>query len=95
VKGLTTELSGSELGLVEVAGWYEDVLLLGLLALFILNRNPWSILAGVATGLACYFLLVLVDNLFPRVRWEKMLNWAWAVTLIFGGTNLLVLALVL
>ncbi len=94
VKGLTTELSGSELGLVELAGWYEDVLLLGFLALFVLNRGVWSIPAAVLTCLACYFLIVLVDNVFPRVRWDKMLGWAWAVTLIFGGANVLILALV-
>lgn len=94
VQGLLTELSGSELGFVKIAEWYENVLLLGLIALFVLNRSLWSIPAAILVSLACYFLFTFIDNIFPRVEWNKMLGWAWAVTLIFGGVNLLVLALV-
>lgn len=39
------------------------------------------------------FLMTLIDNTFPRVRWERMLSVCWATTLIFAGGNLLLLTL--
>lgn len=89
VKGTTTDLTGNIFALIELSEWYEQVLLLAYIALFIINRNPWSILAAVVVCLLCYFLEILVDNVFPRVKWDKMFRSAWIVTLIFGGVNLL------
>ncbi|HEX3016225.1 MAG TPA: complex I subunit 1 family protein [Caproicibacter sp.] len=91
VKGTTTDLTGNIFALIELAEWYEEVLLLGYIALFIVNRNPWSILAAVLVCILCYFLEILIDNVFPRVKWDKMFGSAWFVTLIFGGINLLIL----
>jgi len=34
VKGLTTEFSGSSLAMIEVAHWYENIMLLGFVYLF-------------------------------------------------------------
>jgi ech hydrogenase subunit B len=45
----------------------------------------------VLVCLLCYFFEILVDNVFPRVKWDKMFRSAWLVTLVFGGVNLLVL----
>jgi ech hydrogenase subunit B len=89
VKGTTTDLTGNVYALIELSEWYEEVLLLAYVALFILNRNPWSILAAVVVCLLCYFLEILIDNVFPRVKWNAMFRSAWIVTLIFGGINLL------
>lgn len=94
VKGTTTDLTGNIFALVELSEWYEQVLLMAYIALFIINRNPWSILAAVLVCLACYFFELLVDNVFPRVKWDKMFRSAWLVTLIFGGINLLAIMLV-
>lgn len=94
VKGLTTELSGNILALVELAGWYEDVLLLGFVGLFIINLQWWSIPAAALVCIVSYFLEILVDNIFPRVKWDKMLSSTWLVTLIAGGINLLILTLI-
>lgn len=94
VKGLTTDLSGNIFALVELAEWYEDVMLMGILTLFIINTNVWSIPIALLVSFLCYFLIILVDNIFPRVKWDKMLSSAWIVTLIFGGVNLLVLSLI-
>nr|WP_319487202.1 complex I subunit 1 family protein [uncultured Caproiciproducens sp.] len=94
VKGLTTELSGNVLALVELASWYEDVLLLGFVGLFIINLKWWSIIAAVLVCVLSYFLEIFVDNIFPRVKWEKMLSTTWLVTLIAGGINLLILTLI-
>lgn len=89
VKGTTTDLTGNVYALIELTEWYEQVLLLAYIALFILNRNPWSILAAVVVCLLCFFLEILIDNVFPRVKWNAMFRSAWIVTLIFGGINLL------
>ena len=39
VKGVTTEFSGSTLGQIEIAHWYENVFLLGLVYLFFADRK--------------------------------------------------------
>ena len=48
VKGITTEMGGRNLALYNVTEWYETVLMLGVVALFIINENPWSYLAAGA-----------------------------------------------
>lgn len=94
VKGLTTEISGNMLGLVELAHWYETVFLLGVVALFVLTGAWWSWIVAAAVCLLCYFLEIFFDNTFPRVRWQLMLGSTWIVTLIVGVINLMILMLV-
>lgn len=94
VKGITTEMGGRNLALYNVTEWYETVLMLGVLALFIINRNPWSCLAAVLVVLAAYFFEILVDNTAARVKTTTMLKMAWMVTLLSAGVNFLVLMLV-
>lgn len=94
VKGMTTEISGNILGLTELAHWYENIFLLGVVALFILNKNWWSIPIAIVVCLLIYFLEILIDNVFPRVKWKSMLKYAWLVTLIAGVTNFMVLVLI-
>ena len=94
VKGLTTELSGNILALVEISHWYENVFLLGVVALFIINSTWWSFLIAVPVCLFTYYIEILVDNTFPRLKWDVMLKDAWLVTLISGVLNLLVLSLI-
>lgn len=91
VKGLTTEMSGPMLGLVEVAEWYEEVFLLGIIGLFFVNSNPISIIIAVAVILVTVFLEVLIDNTSARLTWQKMLVMSWIVTLVFGGVNVILL----
>lgn len=92
VKGLTTEISGNILGFVEISHWYENVFLLGVVGLFIINSTWWSIIAAVAVCLLVYFLEVLIDMVFPRVKWELMLKATWLFTLVAGVLNLIVLS---
>lgn len=94
VRGLTTELSGNILGLVEIAHWYENIFLLGVVGLFVVYSPWWSILIGVGVCVIAYFFEILIDNVFPRMKWQNMLKSAWLVTLIAGCTNLMILALV-
>lgn len=94
VKGMTTEISGNILGLTELSHWYENIFLLGVVALFIVNKNWWSIPIAIGVCLLIYFLEILIDNVFPRVKWKSMLKYAWLVTLIAGVTNFMVLVLI-
>lgn len=91
VKGLTTEISGNILALVELSHWYENVFLLGVVGLFIINSTWWSALIAVAVCLIVYFLEIFADMVFPRVKWEVMLKYTWLVTLGAGVLNMIVL----
>ena len=91
VKGLTTDLSGSNLALVEIAEWYDVVLMMGIVGMFFVTNNPISVLWAVIACALVFFLETLIDNLFPRVKYKTMLIVTWSVILIFAGTNLLIL----
>ncbi len=92
VRGMTTEMSGSTLALVEILHWCENVLFLGWVGIFFVWGGPWTILVGIVVALAAYFLEILIDNNFARVKWQFMLKSAWAVALVAGGINIAVLA---
>jgi ech hydrogenase subunit B len=94
VKGTTTELSGNILALVELSHWYETTFLLGIVSLFILNSNWWSIPVAIAVCMIAYFIEILVDNTFPRVKWDVMLKSTWLVTLVAGVINLMILTFI-
>lgn len=94
VRGITIEMSGSTLALVEVLHWCENVLFLGWVGIFFVWGAWWSVLIGIVVALAVYFFEILIDNNFARVKWQFMLKSAWAVALVGGGINIAVLAFV-
>ena len=87
VKGVTSSLSGRTLAKVEVAHWYETVLILALLFLFFAG-NP---IIGVVVVVVCYFLEILMDNLFPRVTWQMTVKSLWISTITLGVVNIAVI----
>ena len=91
VKGITTEFNGQMFAIVEVSHWYENIFLLGLLALFFLNSNPLSVLLAIVCLIACYFIEILVDNTNARLKWKHMLDNTWIVTAFLGALNLIVI----
>ncbi len=93
VRGVTQEMVGSNLALINLAEWYEVVFLLGVIALFIINSNPISYLVAVVVVIAAYFLEILIDNTSARVNWKVLLVSSWVVTLIAGGINITILVL--
>lgn len=93
VKGITQEMSGRNLALIDLAEWYETVFLLGVVGLFCLNSNPWSILIAVVVIAIVYFLEILIDNVSARVHWKTLLFSSWGVTIIAGGINITILVL--
>ena len=91
VKGLTTDLSGNNRAFVEIAEWYDTVLMMGIVGMFFITANPISRVWALIACAVVFFLETLIDNLFPRVKYITMLKVTWSVILIFAGTNLLIL----
>ena len=94
VKGITTEMAGPTLAIMNIAEYYEMVLMLGLMALFFLNEHWWSWPVAIAACLVVYLLEILWDNAAARVKWRVLLDSCWVVTLLTGGLNGLILMLV-
>ena len=93
VKGITTEMSGSTLAIMNIAEYYEKVLILGIFALFFINSSWWSWPVAIVLCLGIYFLEILWDNVSARLRWKTLLFSCWLVTLLTAGVNLLILIL--
>ena len=94
VKGLTTEMAGPALAVMNIAEYYEMTLMLGLAALFFLDSDPMSWPVALVACLAVYFLEILWDNVSARVKWKLLLDGCWVVTLLTGGLNGLILMLI-
>lgn len=91
VKGLTTEISGKSLALIEIAHWYENILFLGFIFLFFANGALTGMVIGVIVCLVAYFLEVLTDNSFARMKWQFALSSSWIIAGALGFVNLTVL----
>lgn len=89
VKGITTEFSGRTLAMIEIAHWYENVFLLGWVYLFFAAMPA----LGVAVALGVFLFVILVDNVFARLKWQAAIRSAWIVTAVLGLGNILILSL--
>ena len=87
VKGVTTEFTGPSLAKIEIAHWYENVFLLGVIFLFF----AFSIPLALAALVIAYLLEILIDNTFSRVKWQVTLRSAWIMAGMLGLVNLAVL----
>lgn len=92
VKGVTASLSGRTLAKVEIAHWYETILLLLMIVLFF-GGNWILLIIGIAVALLCYFLEIIIDNIFPRVTWKMTVKFLWIVTIILCVLNLCVIGI--
>jgi ech hydrogenase subunit B len=86
VKGLSTEFSGPHLALIEIAHWYENILMLALIYLFF----AFNLAAGAAASLLAWFGEILADNAFGRVKWQAMFISTWVFTIMAGVSNLII-----
>lgn len=93
VKGLTTEFAGKNLALVEIAHWYETILLLGMVYLFFASQSLTWALIGLGVTVLVYFLEIVIDNTFARVKWPVVVIGSWLVAAAAGMLNLLILSL--
>ncbi len=84
VRGVYTEYTGRNLALVEIAHWYETILILGFCALF--WATNWI---GIAILLLItYMLEIVIDNVSARLSWRWMLGSVWVVGLCLSAVNL-------
>jgi formate hydrogenlyase subunit 4 len=91
VKGITTEFSGPSLALIEIAHWYENILLLGFVYLFFAAYH-WAIaLAGIAI---VYLIEILIDNTYSRLTWRFTVKSSWIVAAVFGVLNLIAIPVI-
>ncbi len=91
VKGLTTEFSGPSLAMIEIAHWYENILLLGIVYLFF-AFNP---IIAVAATIVTYIIEVLIDNIFARLTWQYTITSSWIVTGLTAVTNLMIITYIM
>ena len=85
VRGPFTEYSGLYLGLIELAHWYELVVMLAVLALF------WAVWPGVALALLSWLAVLFIDNITARLNWSTMIRLTWAGGLGLGTVNIIAL----
>jgi ech hydrogenase subunit B len=90
VRGITTEFSGRTLGMIEIAHWYENVFLLGWVYLFFASTP----VLGVLASLLVFVFVILVDNVFARLKWQTAVRSAWIVAVVLGFGNILALSLI-
>ncbi len=88
VKGLTTEMSGKTLAWLEIAHWYENVFLLGIIYLFVAFSAVWSIPIALVVCLLMYFFETFIDNNYARMKWQIAINSSWIVAITFGFVNI-------
>ena len=91
VRGLTTEFSGRTLAMLEVSHWYESIMLLGMVALFFADGSWLGFVIGLIVAIVVYFLEILIDNGFARMKWQTALKSGWVVALVLGIVNIAVL----
>ena len=84
VRGMTTEMSGPTLGMVEIMHWCENVLFLGWIGMFFLWANPVSSWSPSSSCFWCTSWRSRIDNNFARVKWQFMFKSAWLVALVAG-----------
>lgn len=94
VKGITTEMSGPTLAIMEIGEYYEKMLLLAIVGLFFIHDTAWSWIIGIVACLGVYFIEILIDNVCARVNWKKLIEICWLITLLCGGINILILMLI-
>ncbi|MBM3291172.1 NADH-quinone oxidoreductase subunit H [Candidatus Bathyarchaeota archaeon] len=84
VRGVFTEFSGYTLALVELGHWTKIVLMLSLVTLF------WAtpIIIGIFLALILFFVVLVIDNVYPRLNWKSMLKTTWSVGVLLIIANI-------
>lgn len=84
VRGVLTEYSGPYLAIVEIAHYYELMLVLGLIGLF-WATSFWGAVLLVAE---VFILELIIDNITARLTWRFMLKFTYLVGLGLSIINL-------
>jgi ech hydrogenase subunit B len=91
VRGIYTEFSGMQLALIELAHFYEVVLLLGFV--WCLWHTNWIV--GAALALVSYLATILLDNITARMTWHWLVSFVWTWGVGLAVANLAVIYLTL
>lgn len=94
VKGVTTEISGPSLALVEIAHWYENILIWGLVYLFFGFDSVWSLPIFAVIFAVIFVFETMLDNANARMKWQFMLKSSWALTATVAFLNLLLISVI-
>ncbi len=87
VRGITTEFSGKKLAMIEIAHWYENVLLLGFVYMFF-GSNP---IVAIIVTLTTFLLEIFIDNSNARAKWGFTMVSSWVVAITLGMVNIVAL----
>ncbi|MGQ9739238.1 MAG: NADH-quinone oxidoreductase subunit H [Armatimonadota bacterium] len=90
VRGILTEFSGPYLGIIELAHWYELMLLLGMTVL-LWATNIWI---GIALAVASYIAVILLDSVTARMTWKWTLGVGWGIGIPLAVINLMMVYMV-
>jgi hypothetical protein len=52
-----------------------------------------NILIGGAISLAMFFMVIIADNIFPRLDWRNMLKTTWGIGFSLIILNVIILAI--
>ncbi|HBS60409.1 MAG TPA: Ech hydrogenase subunit EchB, partial [Firmicutes bacterium] len=72
---------------IEIAHWYELILVLGFVGLFFAS----NLYIAAALIVAMFILEIIIDNTTARLTWRWMLKSAWGYGLILSVINILAL----
>ncbi|MBR5479134.1 MAG: NADH-quinone oxidoreductase subunit H [Clostridia bacterium] len=93
VKGVTTEISGPSLGIIEITHWYETILIWGFVYLFFGFDSVWSLPIFAVAFVIIFLMEILIDNSSARVKWQGMFKTSWFLTATIAFLNLLVISI--
>ena len=94
VRGVATEFSGRTYAMMEVSHWYENIMLLGMVALFFQNGEWTGVVIGAVVAVLAYILEIWIDNGFARMKWQTALKSGWIVSLVLGMGNIIALLVI-
>jgi ech hydrogenase subunit B len=94
VRGVYTEFSGYTLALVELGHWTKVALLVSFASLFWAKdvvfgalTVPW-IVVGAIIAFALFFIVLVIDNSYPRMDWKTMVKTTWVVGFLLIIANI-------
>jgi ech hydrogenase subunit B len=87
VRGVYTEFSGYTMALIELGHWTKLATTLMIFSLF-WAPNP---AIGAVISLTMFFTALVIDNIYPRLTWQRMLKTTWSTGFILVLLNLAVL----
>jgi ech hydrogenase subunit B len=95
ISGPLIEYSGKYLAIIKIAHWYELSLLFGIMGLFlwIPGHLILSVILIAIMVAVVYFVIMIIDNVTPRLTWKDMVIFSLAIGVTLVGINLMYLVI--